>query len=62
MNDQEFTNLVRQYSKLIFTVCQRFVKDYQEAEKLSVELIRAVNHIVEETKRLDQSRMAVFQR
>ena len=37
-------------------------KDYQEAEKLSVELIRAFNHIVEETKRLDQSRMAVFQR
>ena len=35
MNDQEFTNLVRQYSKLIFTVCQRFVKDYQEAENLT---------------------------
>lgn len=35
MNDQEFTKLVRQYNKLIFTVCQRFVKDYQEAENLT---------------------------
>ena len=35
MNDAEFTKLVQQYTGLIFTVCHRFVRDYQEAENLT---------------------------
>lgn len=35
MNTTEFTELVRQYSKLIFTVCYRLTGDYQEAENLT---------------------------
>lgn len=35
MNELDFTKIVNQYSKLIFTVCHRFVKDYQEAENLT---------------------------
>lgn len=35
MNERDFTEIVNQYSKLIFTVCHRFVKDYQEAENLT---------------------------
>lgn len=35
MRDLEFTKLVQQYTGLIFTVCHRFVKDYQEAENLT---------------------------
>lgn len=35
MNDTEFTELVRQYTKLIFTVCYRLTGDYQEAENLT---------------------------
>jgi RNA polymerase sigma-70 factor (ECF subfamily) len=37
MNESDFTNLVKQYSALIFTVCYRLVKDYQEAENLTQE-------------------------
>lgn len=37
MSDLEFTDLVKQYNRLIFTVCQRFVHDYQEAENLTQE-------------------------
>jgi len=35
MNEIEFTQLVKTYNKLIFTVCHRFVNDYQEAENLT---------------------------
>ena len=37
MSDLEFTKLVNQYTKLIFTVCHRFVNDYYEAENLTQE-------------------------
>lgn len=37
MNTIEFTNIVKQYNKLIFTVCHRFVNDYHEAENLTQE-------------------------
>ncbi|MEG0691885.1 MAG: sigma-70 family RNA polymerase sigma factor [Oscillospiraceae bacterium] len=37
MSDLEFTKLVNQYTKLIFTVCHRFVSDYYEAENLTQE-------------------------
>ncbi|MDD3693222.1 MAG: RNA polymerase sigma factor [Oscillospiraceae bacterium] len=35
MNESDFANLVEQYSSLIFTVCFRLVRDYQEAENLT---------------------------
>jgi RNA polymerase sigma-70 factor (ECF subfamily) len=35
MSDLEFTKIVNQYTALIFTICHRFVKDYQEAENLT---------------------------
>ncbi|WMJ23773.1 sigma-70 family RNA polymerase sigma factor [Paludicola sp. MB14-C6] len=37
MNDNQFTQIVKSYNKLIFTVCYQFVKDYQEAENLTQE-------------------------
>lgn len=50
MNDLEFTKLVRQYDRLIFTVCNRFVRDYQEAENLTQETFltafRAIDNFV----------------
>ncbi len=35
MNDEAFTQLVRDHTRLIFTVCYRLVHDYQEAENLT---------------------------
>lgn len=50
MNDLDFTKLVNQYSKLLFTVCYRFTKDYQEAENLTQETFltayRAIGNFV----------------
>lgn len=37
MNTAMFTKIVEDYHKLIFTVCHRFVRDYQEAENLTQE-------------------------
>lgn len=37
MNEAEFNNLVKTYSKLIFTVCYRLVGDFHEAENLTQE-------------------------
>lgn len=52
MTDAEFTKLVLQYNKLIFTVCQRFVNDYQEAENLTQDTfltaLRAIDRFVGE--------------
>lgn len=52
MTDAEFTKLVLQYNKLIFTVCQRFVNDYQEAENLTQDTFltafRAIDQFVGE--------------
>lgn len=35
MNTKDFALLVEQYNKLIFTVCYRFINDYQYAENLT---------------------------
>ena len=35
MNEIEFTQLVKTYNKLIFTVCHHFVTDFQEVENLT---------------------------
>ena len=35
MNDEAFAGLVRDYSRLIYTVCRRLVHDDQEAENLT---------------------------
>lgn len=37
MSEKEFTEIVKSYNKLIFTVCYQFVKDYHEAENLTQE-------------------------
>lgn len=50
MSDLEFTKLVNQYTKLIFTVCHRFVGDYYEAENLTQETFftayRAIDNFI----------------
>lgn len=50
MNDAEFTKLVNDYSKLLFTICFRFVKDYQEAENLTQDTFltayRSINNFI----------------
>lgn len=50
MNHSEFTRIVNEYSRLIFTVCHRFVKDYQEAENLTQETFltayRAIDNFI----------------
>ena len=40
---------------------EKATKEFQEAKKLSVELIADFNRILEETKKLDARRIAVFQ-
>jgi RNA polymerase sigma-70 factor (ECF subfamily) len=46
MNNQEFEALVRQYEKLVFTVCYQLVKDYGEAQNLTQEtFLSAYRHI-----------------
>lgn len=40
---------------------EKAIKEFQEAKKLSVELIADFNRILEETKKLDARRIAVFQ-
>jgi len=52
MIESEFTALVKRYNKLIFTVCCRFVGDYQEAENLTQDTFltayRAIDNFVGE--------------
>lgn len=46
MKDQEFEQLVRQYEKLVFTVCYQLVRDYHEAQNLAQEtFLSAYRHI-----------------
>lgn len=46
MKDQEFEEIVRQYEKLVFTVCYQLVRDYHEAQNLVQEtFISAYRHI-----------------
>lgn len=47
MNDMEFTKLVNQYSRLLFTVCYRFTSDYQEAENLTQETFLTAYRAIE---------------
>lgn len=46
MNNTEFTELVRQYTKLIFTICYRLTGDYQEAENLTQETFFTAYHAI----------------
>lgn len=63
MSDAEFTKLVIQYNKLIFTVCQRFVNDYQEAENLTQDTFltafRAIDNFVGDNYKAWLVRIAV---
>lgn len=46
MKDQEFEQLVRQYEKLVFTVCYQLVRDYHEAQNLTQEtFLSAYRHM-----------------
>ncbi len=46
MKDQQFETIVRQYEKLVFTVCYQLVKDYHEAQNLTQEtFLSAYTHI-----------------
>ncbi|MDD6034003.1 MAG: sigma-70 family RNA polymerase sigma factor [Oscillospiraceae bacterium] len=48
MKDPEFEQLVRQYEKLVFTVCYQLVRDYHEAQNLTQEtFLSAYRHIDE---------------
>lgn len=47
MNTIEFTNIVKQYNKLIFTVCHRFVNDYHEAENLTQETFLTAYKVID---------------
>lgn len=47
MSDLEFTKLVNQYTKLIFTVCHRFVGDYYEAENLTQETFFTAYRVID---------------
>ncbi|MEG2874885.1 MAG: sigma factor, partial [Hydrogenoanaerobacterium sp.] len=37
MTNEEFTQLVTRYEKLVFTICYQMVRDYGEAENLTQE-------------------------
>lgn len=46
MTQQEFSQFVTQYEKLVFTICYQFVKDYHEAQNLAQEtFLSAYRHI-----------------
>lgn len=46
MKAQEFEQIVRQYEKLVFTVCYQLVRDYHEAQNLTQEtFLSAYRHI-----------------
>ncbi|MGI5893105.1 MAG: RNA polymerase sigma factor [Candidatus Merdivicinus sp.] len=46
MKDQDFEAFVRQYEKLVFTVCFQLVKDYGEAQNLAQDtFLSAYQHI-----------------
>lgn len=63
MNNIEFTRLVKQYTPLIFTVCRRFVNDYQEAENLTQDTFltafRAIDNFVGQNYKPWLTRIAV---
>lgn len=46
MTTEEFSRLVEQYERFVFTICYQMVRDYQEAQNLSQEtFISAYRHI-----------------
>ena len=46
MKAQDFENIVRQYEKLVFTVCYQLVRDHHEAQNLTQEtFLSAYRHI-----------------
>ena len=50
MNDEAFAGLVRDYSRLIYTVCRRLVHDDQEAENLTQDTSVSYTHLTLPTK------------
>lgn len=47
MSDLDFTKLVNQYTKLIFTVCHRFLGDYYEAENVTQETFLTAYRVID---------------
>ena len=41
MTNEQFTGLIRQYEKLVFTVCYQLGRDYHEAQNLAPETCRS---------------------
>lgn len=47
MSENEFTQLVKQYNKLIFTVCLRFINNYHDAENITQETFLTAYKVIE---------------
>lgn len=47
MNDIEFTKLVNQYTRLIYTVCYRFLSDHYEAENMTQETFLTAYRVID---------------
>ena len=41
MNNEQFTHMVQQYERLVYTICHQFTKDHQLAEDLAQETFLA---------------------
>ena len=41
MNNEQFTHMVQQYERLVYTICYQFTKDHQLAEDLAQETFLA---------------------
>lgn len=48
MSDAEFTKLVNQYTRLIYTVCYRFLSDHYEAENLTQETFLTAFRVIDD--------------
>lgn len=47
MSDMEFTQLVNQYTRLLFSICYRFVRDYHEAENLTQDTFLTAYRVID---------------
>ena len=43
MNNEQFTHMVQQYERLVYTICYQFTKDHQLAEDLAQETFLATD-------------------
>ena len=63
MTSDEFSQLVRQYERLVYTICYQFTKDHQLAEDLAQEtLLSAKTHRIATNKAKDYLKSAYHRR